>query len=147
MAKQTLYHPQSDSQYDSLPRWLVGVDIGGTKVDTLLVDSDFTPHGAFTFPTLLTSPQATLAGIRTAIEETLRTAKIVRSDVAAIGLGVPGQVDPQRGVVDLAVNLGVNPKYSDQMVRGAVSMPHGLGKTVRVVAFCKGENEEKALSA
>lgn len=49
--------------------------------------------------------------------------------------------------VDVAVNLGVNPKYSDQMVRGAVSLPHGLGKTVRVVAFCKGENEEKAKSA
>lgn len=49
--------------------------------------------------------------------------------------------------VDVAVSLGVNPKYSDQMVRGAVSLPHGLGKTVRVVAFCKGENEEKARSA
>lgn len=49
--------------------------------------------------------------------------------------------------VDLAVNLGVNPKHSDQMVRGAVSLPHGLGKTVRVVAFCKGENEEKARQA
>jgi large subunit ribosomal protein L1 len=49
--------------------------------------------------------------------------------------------------VDIAVNLGVNPKYSDQMVRGAVSLPHGLGKTVRVVAFCKGENEEKARAA
>lgn len=49
--------------------------------------------------------------------------------------------------VDVAVNLGVNPKYSDQMVRGAVSLPHGLGKTVRVVAFCKGENEEKARNA
>lgn len=49
--------------------------------------------------------------------------------------------------VDVAVNLGVNPKYSDQMVRGAVSLPHGLGKTVRVVAFCKGENEEKAKNA
>lgn len=49
--------------------------------------------------------------------------------------------------VDVAVNLGVNPKYSDQMVRGAVSLPYGLGKTVRVVAFCKGENEEKARSA
>jgi len=49
--------------------------------------------------------------------------------------------------VDLAINLGVNPKYSDQMVRGAVSLPHGLGKTIRVVAFCKGENEEKAKAA
>jgi large subunit ribosomal protein L1 len=49
--------------------------------------------------------------------------------------------------VDIAVNLGVNPKYSDQMVRGAVTLPHGLGKTVRVVAFCKGENEERARAA
>ena len=35
--------------------------------------------------------------------------------------------------VDVALRLGVDPKYSDQMVRGAVSLPHGLGKTVRVV--------------
>ena len=39
--------------------------------------------------------------------------------------------------VDVAIGLGVDPKYSDQMVRGAVSLPHGLGKTVRVAVFCK----------
>lgn len=49
--------------------------------------------------------------------------------------------------VDIAVNLGVNPKYSDQMVRGAVKLPHGLGKDVRVVAFCKGEKEAAAKAA
>jgi large subunit ribosomal protein L1 len=49
--------------------------------------------------------------------------------------------------VDVAVNLGVNPKYSDQMVRGAVTLPQGLGKEVRVAVFCKGENEEKAKAA
>ncbi len=49
--------------------------------------------------------------------------------------------------VDVAVNLGVNPKYADQMVRGAVTLPHGLGKEVRVIVFCKGENEQKALDA
>lgn len=49
--------------------------------------------------------------------------------------------------VDVAINLGVNPRHSDQMVRGAVSLPHGLGKTVRVVAFCKGEDEEVAKNA
>jgi large subunit ribosomal protein L1 len=49
--------------------------------------------------------------------------------------------------VDLAVCLGVNPKYSDQMVRGGVSLPHGLGKDVRVAAFCKGEKEEEAKQA
>ncbi|HCO11605.1 MAG TPA: 50S ribosomal protein L1 [Desulfonauticus sp.] len=49
--------------------------------------------------------------------------------------------------VDVAVRLGVNPKYSDQMVRGAVSLPHGTGKQVRVLVFCKGEKEMEAKEA
>ena len=49
--------------------------------------------------------------------------------------------------VDVAVRLGVNPKHADQMVRGACSMPHGLGKEVRVIAFCKGEKESEAMEA
>lgn len=49
--------------------------------------------------------------------------------------------------VDVALCLGVNPKYSDQMVRGAVSLPHGLGKAVRVLAFCKGDKEAEAREA
>ena len=49
--------------------------------------------------------------------------------------------------VDVSVRLGVNPKYADQMVRGAVSLPHGLGKDVRVIAFCKGEKEAEAREA
>jgi large subunit ribosomal protein L1 len=46
--------------------------------------------------------------------------------------------------VDLAVNLGVDPKKSEQMVRGSVVLPHGLGKKVRIIVFAKGE---KALEA
>ena len=49
--------------------------------------------------------------------------------------------------VDVAIRLGVDPKYSDQMVRGAVTLPHGLGKTVRVVVFCKGEKQAEAKDA
>ncbi len=49
--------------------------------------------------------------------------------------------------VDVALGLGVDPKYSDQMIRGAVSLPHGTGKTVRVAVFCKGEKEAEALAA
>lgn len=49
--------------------------------------------------------------------------------------------------VDIAVKLGVNPKYSDQMVRGAVGLPHGTGKTVRVLVFAKGEKEKEAREA
>jgi large subunit ribosomal protein L1 len=49
--------------------------------------------------------------------------------------------------VDVAINLGVDPKYSDQMIRGAVSLPNGLGKDIRVAAFCKGEKEAEAKEA
>ena len=46
--------------------------------------------------------------------------------------------------VDLAVRLGVNPKHADQMVRGALVLPHGTGQTVRVLVFAKGEKEREA---
>ena len=49
--------------------------------------------------------------------------------------------------VDLAINLGVDPKKSDQMVRGTVQLPHGTGKTVRVLVFAKGEKELEATAA
>ena len=49
--------------------------------------------------------------------------------------------------VDAAVRLGVNPKYADQMVRGAVVMPHGTGKSVRVAVFAKGEKATEASDA
>src|SRR6187399_557863 len=49
--------------------------------------------------------------------------------------------------VDIAVRLGVNPKHADQMVRGAVVLPHGIGKSVRVAVFAKGEKEREAREA
>jgi large subunit ribosomal protein L1 len=49
--------------------------------------------------------------------------------------------------VDVAVNLGVDPKKSDQMVRGATSLPKGTGKTVRVAVFAQGDNAVKAKEA
>jgi len=49
--------------------------------------------------------------------------------------------------VDVAVKLGVNPKHADQMVRGAVVLPNGLGKTVRVLVFATGEKGKEALDA
>jgi large subunit ribosomal protein L1 len=49
--------------------------------------------------------------------------------------------------VDLAINLGVDPKHADQMVRGTISLPHGIGKTTRVLVFAKGEKEKEAREA
>ncbi len=49
--------------------------------------------------------------------------------------------------VDIAVRLGVNPKHADQMVRGAIVLPHGTGKSIRVLVFARGEKEKEALEA
>lgn len=49
--------------------------------------------------------------------------------------------------VDMAVRLGVNPKKADQMVRGTVSLPHGTGKKVRVLALCKAPKDQEAKAA
>jgi len=49
--------------------------------------------------------------------------------------------------VDVAINLGVDPKHADQMVRGAVVLPHGTGKTNRVAVFAKGEKATEAANA
>ncbi|MBF0179498.1 MAG: 50S ribosomal protein L1 [Magnetococcales bacterium] len=49
--------------------------------------------------------------------------------------------------VEVAVNLGVDPRHADQMVRGTVELPHGTGKTVRILAFAKGEKIKEAEEA
>ncbi len=49
--------------------------------------------------------------------------------------------------VELAVNLNVDPKYADQQVRGAVVLPHGIGKSKTVLVFAKGDKEKEAQAA
>ena len=48
---------------------------------------------------------------------------------------------------DVSINLGVDPRKSDQVVRGATTLPHGTGKTVRVAVFAQGDNADKAAAA
>jgi len=49
--------------------------------------------------------------------------------------------------IDMAVRLGVNPRHADQVVRGGVVLPHGIGKVPRVVVFAKGDKEREAVEA
>ena len=49
--------------------------------------------------------------------------------------------------IELSVKLGVDPRHADQQVRGAIVLPHGTGKTVRVLAICKPEKEDEARAA
>ena len=85
---------------------LVGVDVGGTKVAVLVVDRHYDVRSQTTLPTDLDSPQSTLRGIVEAVRQGVGRAEARMSDVAAVGLGCPGRVDPQTGIVRRAVNLG-----------------------------------------
>ena len=49
--------------------------------------------------------------------------------------------------VEVSTNLGIDPRQSDQNVRGSVALPHGIGKAVRVAVFAQGDNAEKATAA
>jgi len=49
--------------------------------------------------------------------------------------------------IELALNLGVDPRHADQMVRGVVNLPHGTGKTLRVAVFAKGDKADEAKAA
>jgi large subunit ribosomal protein L1 len=49
--------------------------------------------------------------------------------------------------IEMSLNLGVDPRHADQMVRGVVNLPHGTGKTLRVAVFAKGDKAEQALAA
>src|SRR4030042_2311056 len=65
----------------------------------------------------------------------------------AIGLLVAVKRAKFDETVAAAIRLGVNPAHADQMVRGSVVLPNGLGKSVRVLVFAKGEKEKEALES
>jgi large subunit ribosomal protein L1 len=65
----------------------------------------------------------------------------------AVGLALTTASVKFDETLEAAVQLGVNPRHADQMVRGAVVLPNGLGKTVRVLVFAKGEKEQEARDA
>ncbi|MCQ2741140.1 MAG: 50S ribosomal protein L1 [Alphaproteobacteria bacterium] len=78
--------------------------------------------------------------------ETVDANKVYALDeaIAAVKAGATAKFDE---TIDIAVRLGVDPRQSDQMVRGAVSLPAGTGKTLRVAVFAKGPKAEEARKA
>jgi large subunit ribosomal protein L1 len=81
----------------------------------------------------------------------LARAKIDREKRYAIEEGLKLAKETARAkfdeTVEMALRLGVDPRQADQNVRGTVTLPHGMGKTVRVLAFAKGEKEREAQEA
>jgi large subunit ribosomal protein L1 len=67
------------------------------------------------------------------------------TDAVALIKGAPSPKFDES--IDLAMNLGVDPRHADQMVRGAIVLPHGIGKDTRVLVFAKGGKEAEAKAA
>ena len=80
-----------------------------------------------------------------ALEKVDRLAKYDPQD--AVEITVSSSYVKFDETVDIAVRLGVDPRHADQMVRGSVVLPNGLGKEVKVLVFAKGEKEKEALDA
>jgi glucokinase len=112
----------------------VGVDVGGTKVAVLVVDSNYQVRGKISMPTKLDSQESTLSGIVEAVREGVKLAGADMSAVIALGVGVPGRVDPQTGVVRSAVNLGLRELPVGEILSARLGVPCLLENDARLAA-------------
>lgn len=77
--------------------------------------------------------------------EKVPEAKVPLDEAVRIVKGFTGGKFDQ--TVELTMHLGIDPRQADQALRGSISLPHGIGKSRRVIAFCDGEDAEKAKAA
>jgi predicted NBD/HSP70 family sugar kinase len=117
-------------------RVLVGVDVGGSKIAVLVVDAagDTNIRGRHTIPTSVGAPDEAADQIAGAIDVALASAGATRHDVEAVGVGVPGRVDPGTGVVSLAVNLGWHRLPLRARLEPILGVPVAIENDVRAAA-------------
>ena len=113
---------------------LVGVDVGGSKIAVLVVDAALGVCGRHTVPTSVGEPDEAAQQIATAIDAALEGAGASRADVLAVGVGVPGRVDPSTGVVSLAVNLGWHRLPLGDRLEAILGVPVAIENDVRAAA-------------
>jgi glucokinase len=113
---------------------LVGVDVGGSKIAVLVTDRDFVVRARYTLPTAVGAPARAVDVIGKAIGAALAEAGSGLASVGAIGVGVPGRVDPVAGTVSQAVNLGWHDLPLGPRLSGALGVPVALENDVRAAA-------------
>jgi glucokinase len=113
---------------------LVGVDVGGSKIAVLVVDNGLNVCARHTIPTSVGAPDEAADQIAAAINAALEVAGATIADVLAIGVGVPGRVDPESGVVSLAVNLGWHRLPLRERLQAVLGVPVAIENDVRAAA-------------
>jgi predicted NBD/HSP70 family sugar kinase len=114
---------------------VVGVDIGGTKTAVLICDADGSVRGRHVAPTAVGASDKAADAIATVVRAALSDAGASTTDVAAIGIGVPGRVDPGRGQVTLAVNLDWHNLPLGPRLESRLGIPTVLENDVRAAAL------------
>jgi glucokinase len=113
---------------------LAGVDIGGSKIAVLIATRDLEVRGRYTLPTQVGDPDRAAEAVAGAVEAALDAAGATRDELVAIGVGVPGRVDPLAGTVSMAVNLGWEELPLGPRLEALTGVPVALENDVRAAA-------------
>ncbi len=114
----------------------VGLDIGGTKTAALVVNANGRTLAEVTQPTDVTGPDRLVAGVVATVNRALNAAGVTGAELTGIGVGIPGQVDPESGTVRLAVNLNLREPFPlRDALQKALGAPVALENDVRAAAW------------
>ncbi len=117
------------------PKAFAGVDVGGTKIAVIIADASGKMLARLVMPTVLTSAEGTLSSIADAIRLCAVDADIHISNVAAVGIGIPGRVDRRTGLVQQAVNLGWEEVPAGLRLSAMLGVPCVLENDVSLAAI------------
>src|SRR3954471_24480630 len=115
-------------------RVLAGIDVGGSKIAVVLADLDLAPLGRHVIPTGAGDAGYAVDRIAHALESALAEARCTQADLLAIGVGVPGRVEPADGTVTLAVNLGWHDLALGPRLEQRFGVPVSVENDVRAAA-------------
>jgi glucokinase len=113
---------------------LVGVDIGGSKIAVLVTDRDLGVRSRYTQPTNVGAPDRAASAIADAVHTALADGGDGTGTVRAVGVGVPGRVDPLAGTVTQAVNLGWHDLALGSQLSAVLGVPVAIENDVRAAA-------------
>jgi predicted NBD/HSP70 family sugar kinase len=117
------------------PGPVAGIDVGGTKIAVLIVDADGAVLGRATHVSSVGDQDGAVPAIAAALDAALATARLGRDELIAVGVGVPGRVDPERGHVTLAVNLGWTDLALKSGLEAVIGRPVVIENDVRAAAI------------